>query len=112
MQAKEFIKKIENLGLEDAKTFRVKKYWDGVPYYYNISGCNIENQDLVFHASPYGTLDIRKLFEDVKGLGLNGIVRVGSFKIQNLAPVHGGGMFLINPKKPKKMRNFFSFLSM
>lgn len=112
MEVNDFIKKIESMGLSSATKFKLKKFWDGVPHYYNISGANITDGDLIFHASPYGTLQMDKLVKDIKEMGVkNGMVRVGSFKVHRIAPTHDGGMLIIKQKKTKKNSNLFSFLT-
>ncbi|MCH1473920.1 MAG: hypothetical protein L7V85_08395 [Bacteroidia bacterium] len=114
MEANTLVSRLENLGLENANSFKLKKLWNGEPYYYNISGAHISKEgDVVFQASPYGQLDMKKLVEDLKETSesLNGIVRVGSFKIHAVKPRHGNeGMFVITQSDKKKGVNFFSFL--
>lgn len=111
MKAEQFIKRIEDLNLVESSNLRLKKVWDDHAHYYNISGANITDGDLVFHASPYGSLNMKKLIEDAKKEELSGIVRVGSFKVHYITPSFKGGTLVIK-NNPKKRRNLFSFLFM
>jgi len=103
MKVNDFMSRIKELGLQSSSKIKIKKFWDGQPYYYHVGGVQLEDGNLIFNAmkNDYSSLDLEKIMNDIETTPLDGMVRVGSFKVHYIQPTIEGFSLVINTKKKK-----------
>lgn len=113
MKVNDFMNRIKELGLQTSSKIKIKKFWDGQPYYYHVGGVQLEDGNLIFNAmkNDYSSLDFEKLIDYVEVNNLDGMVRVGSFKVHYIQPTIEGFSLVINTRKKKvsKLQRVLNF---
>jgi|TARA_B110000977_G_C10852407_1_gene406336 hypothetical protein len=113
MTIENFITRVNELDLTSSTKIKIKKFWDGQPYYYYVGGAGMEDGNLVFNAmkNDYSSIDLEKLFEDLKEQSNDGMVRVGSFRVHYIQPTMEGFSLVINTnrKKVSKLQKVFNY---
>lgn len=101
MTTHDFLSKVKELDLLSCKEIKVKKHWDDkAPSLHPIGSANFMGDDLVFHVSDYGEINLDKLVGDLEERE-EGLLRVGSFQIHYVQPTFNGFNLVIHSKKKK-----------